>query len=72
VYFKTVWQWLKTITKSRTVAVSFVITFSFTMLWLLAYGLFDVTFFNDKIWIYSNVGLAVVAGIIRSQTEKAA
>jgi O-antigen ligase len=43
----------------------FVASSALTFIWFLAYGIFDVTLFNDKILIYSLISLAVSGLIMR-------
>ncbi len=62
-YFKTVWDFMVRFRDQDNFYMFFVIVSALTFLWLLAYGLFDVTLFNDKVLMYSFISLGL-SGII--------
>jgi hypothetical protein len=69
VYFKKVWDFIRSTDFSDNVFSFFVVSIAFTVLWFLAYSVFDVTMFNDKILMYLFVSLALSGIIIKRSQE---
>ncbi|MCC7356558.1 MAG: O-antigen ligase family protein [Candidatus Doudnabacteria bacterium] len=67
-FFRRVWKFVLKSKDEKMVYNSFVIVFALTFLWFMAYGVFDVTIFNDKVLLYvlSALGLS---GIIMKRYE---
>lgn len=68
-YFKKVWDFIRSIDFSDTLLSFFVVNTAFMVLWFLAYSVFDVTMFNDKILMYLFVSLALSGIIIKRYQE---
>ncbi len=64
-YFGAVGKFFRRFAGEDNVYVTFVVTLGFIFLWLLAYGIFDVTLFNDKILMYTFISLALSGTIMR-------
>lgn len=62
-YARQAWNFLKKWGSENNMHVAVAAGASFVLLWILAYGVFDLTLFNDKILMYSFLTLAV-AGIV--------
>ncbi len=67
-FFRRVWHFIRHVAEEGMVYTAFVVLFALTLVWFLAYGVFDVTIFNDKILMYvlSALGLS---GIIMRRYE---
>lgn len=67
-FFRRVWKFTFKSKDEKMVYNAFVIVFALTFVWFLAYGVFDVTIFNDKVMLYvlSALGLS---GIIMKRYE---
>jgi O-antigen ligase len=64
-FFGKVWAFIKARRDQENVFTMFVAGFGLTMVWFLAYSVFDVTLFNDKVLMYFFISLAVVGIILR-------
>jgi O-antigen ligase len=62
-YAREAWYFLKKHGSENNIYVAIAAGASFVLLWILAYGVFDLTLFNDKILMYSFLTLAI-AGIV--------
>lgn len=69
VYYKKVWEFFKANSFEPNMLSAFVFMFALIYIWFLAYGIFDVTLFNDKVLIYGFVSLAI-SGFIMKNYEK--
>lgn len=64
-YGATVWRFIKQHASQENIFTLFVTAFAFIMLWFLAYGVFDVTMFNDRVLIYMFISLGITGIILR-------
>jgi O-antigen ligase len=64
-YAARAWKFLKQYGADKTFLPGMAVAGSFVLLWLLAYGVFDLTLFNDKVLSYSFILLAISGLIFR-------
>lgn len=62
-YFEQLWQFIKKHGASITLYSSLVVSLGLAFIWILAYGLFDVTILNDRVLQYLFVSIAI-SGLI--------
>ncbi len=67
-FLRRAWKFIKYSRNDVLVYNAFVVMFTLTFLWFLAYGVFDVTIFNDKVLLYVFSALAL-SGIIMRRYE---
>lgn len=65
-YYLTVWSFLKTHRNDANPLIFFVLNIAVTFIWFLAYSIFDITLFNDKVLVYSLICLALSGIIIKN------
>jgi O-antigen ligase len=68
-YLWAVWSFIKQFGSESNLYTFFVINTAFTFVAFLAYGVFDVTLFNDKIMMYTLISLAISGVIITRYKE---
>lgn len=64
-YLIQIWRFIKKYGAQRGVFTGMAVSGSLVLLWLLAYGVFDLTLFNDKVLIYSFITLGIGGLIFR-------
>jgi O-antigen ligase len=67
-YFKEIYHFIMANRNSISAYSAFTVSFALIFLWILAYGVFDVTLFNDKVLLYVFISLGLSAVIIRKRT----
>jgi hypothetical protein len=67
-YFKEIYHFIMANRNSTSAYSAFTVSFALIFLWILAYGVFDVTLFNDKVLLYVFISLGLSAVIIRKRT----
>ncbi|HEX3099669.1 MAG TPA: O-antigen ligase family protein [Patescibacteria group bacterium] len=62
-YFEQLWLFVKTHTNNMTIYTALALSLGLAFVWLLAYGIFDVTILNDRVLQYLFILLAI-SGLI--------
>lgn len=65
-YAAGIWRFIKNYGADRNIFTGMAVGGSFALLWLLAYGAFDLTLFNDKVLAYALVTLGIGGLIFRN------
>ncbi len=68
-YFKRVWAFLMEHKDHHPYETLLVFSISICMLWFLAYSVFDLTWLNDKILLYTFVSMGVVKAVMQKQSN---
>jgi hypothetical protein len=58
-FFESLWQFVKKHGTSLTLYTNLVASLGFAFIWILAYGLFDVTILNDRVLQYLFISIAI-------------
>lgn len=66
-FFKKVWTYLKSVKFESTDQSQLLINIGLALIWLLAYGLFDVTILNERVLLYLMAIMAVVNFLLRNK-----
>lgn len=66
-FFKKVWTYLKSVKFESTDQSQLLINIGLALIWLLAYGLFDVTILNERVLLYLMALMAVVNFLLRNK-----
>lgn len=69
-FFKKVWGYIKSIKFDSTEQSQLLINIGLAMIWLLAYGLFDVTILNERVLLYLMTIMAVANFLLRNKQLK--
>lgn len=67
-YFESLYLFLKKHIHARSKSVDLVISLTLGFVWLLAYGVFDVTILNDRVLMYLLISLAI-SGLIFAKDD---
>jgi O-antigen ligase len=65
-FIGTAWQFIRDRQSESNLYTMFIVSVTFTVLWLLAYSVFDATFLNDRVLTYTFLLLAL-AGLIMTK-----
>lgn len=68
-YYKEIWRFLKRTGQQYSEYGLFVAATAVMFLWFLAYSMFDLTIFNDKVMLYGMVSLALSGAILHMPTN---
>ena len=68
-FFQAVYRYLLKFRYENTVYTVAVASLSFTILWLLGYGVFDVTILNDRVLMYICIALALTTFMLKQRSN---
>ena len=66
-FFKKVWTYLRSVKFESTDQSQLLLNIGLALIWLLAYGLFDVTILNERVLLYLMALMAVVNFLLRNK-----
>ncbi len=66
-FFKKVWTYLRSVKFESADQSQLLLNIGLALIWLLAYGLFDVTILNERVLLYLMALMAVVNFLLRNK-----